>query len=266
MKTKPAQSAFTLIELLTVIAIVGILAAIAVPNLGKFKPNVMGAATRQMLDDVTRARQLAISQRTTVYMVFVPAGFWSQPAYNLLSPDDQKKADTLLEKQLVAYNFVSLRSLGDQPGAPTARYLSQWKALPDGTYLVPQKFGLRVPAQTPPAVTNQLGQIMPYVGFLYTTNVPFPRAESPRGIPLPYLAFNFMGQLVNDREQPTGMNEYLPLALGSVGFSRDPETKIVKRVVPSVTETPRGNSTNAFNVVNIDWLTGRARLERLEVR
>jgi len=39
--------------------------------------DAMTAATRQMLDDVGRARQLAISQHTTVYMVFVPENFWN---------------------------------------------------------------------------------------------------------------------------------------------------------------------------------------------
>jgi len=34
----------------------------------------------------------------------------------------------------------------------------------------------------------------------------------------------------------------------------------------TVRESPPGNTTNAFNVVNIDWLTGRARLERQEVQ
>src|SRR6516225_1947550 len=69
--------AFTLIELLVVIAIVGILAALVGPVIIHLaKPDVTEAATRQMLDDVARARQLDISQRTTVYIVFIPTNFW----------------------------------------------------------------------------------------------------------------------------------------------------------------------------------------------
>ena len=58
-----------------VIAIMGILAAIALPTIRGMKPNAKVAATRQLLDAVGRARQLAISQRTTVYMVFLSTNF-----------------------------------------------------------------------------------------------------------------------------------------------------------------------------------------------
>jgi hypothetical protein len=35
--------------------------------------------------------------------------------------------------------------------------------------------------------------------------------------------------------------------------------------VPVVEERPPGNSTNAFNLIHIDWLTGRARVERQQI-
>ena len=61
-----------------VIAILGILAAMTVPVLKNFaKSDATLGASRQLLDGVARARQLAISHRTTVYMVFVPTNFWT---------------------------------------------------------------------------------------------------------------------------------------------------------------------------------------------
>jgi Tfp pilus assembly protein FimT len=61
-----------------VISILGILAALTMPALKNFaKSDATISASRQLLDDVGRARQLAISQRTTVYMVFVPTNFWA---------------------------------------------------------------------------------------------------------------------------------------------------------------------------------------------
>ena len=84
--------AFTLIEMLVVISILGILAALTVPalkNLGK--SNAALGASRQMLDAVGRARQLAIANRTTVYMVFVPTNFWTLGRPTVLAATDCRR-------------------------------------------------------------------------------------------------------------------------------------------------------------------------------
>ena len=92
------QRGFTLIELLVVIAIIIILAAIAAPTLNSFRPNLPQTAARQLLNDLAHARHLAISQRTTVYMIFCPTNFWggnNLAAYNALPPTEQIKAQKL---------------------------------------------------------------------------------------------------------------------------------------------------------------------------
>ncbi len=271
------DSAFTLLELLVVIAILGVLAAISAPTLNAFKPNLMAAATQQLLTDVGRARQLAIVNRTTVYMVFVPTNFYDPAgAYSRLpttsapgTTSERDKADKLLNKQLIGYNFVSLRGLGEQPGVLSPRYLSQWRTLPEGTFIALQKFA--PPNYTFPPITNGVTlERFPLKPFPVTNNIPFPSEMAslvPNAqpyVPLPFIAFNYLGQLVS---RPNNEPEIIPLARGSVSFGRDAAKMPTKRV-PTFIESPPGNSTNnlSFNLIYIDGLTGRAHVERVEVR
>lgn len=261
------HSAFTLIELLVVISILGILAALTVPAIKSFgKSNATVSATRQMLDDVARARQLAMSQRTTVYMVFVPTNFWNTSAgslntawWNKLTPAQQAVATNVIDKQLTGYTFISLRSPGDQPGQGQARYLSRWRSLPDNTFIAWQKFYTSNSiVDADPFSGSQT--IYPVDSFAYTNQIPFPSSDTVpaayTNVWLPYIAFNYLGQLVSGRD------EYIPLARGSVSPAINVSTRVPVFGNPDISEVPPGNSTNlSFNVIHIDWLTGRARPE-----
>ena len=264
------SAAFTLLELLMVIAIMGILAALSLPTIRGMKPNAKVAATRQLLDAVGRARQLALSQRTTVYMVFLSTNFWTDPSYAYPSwtNTDQASARNLFDKQLVGYTYVSLRSVGDQPGAPHARYLSPWRTLPEGAYIPLEKF---TPASAVPVLQIVTNGITAYkvVGFNYTTAVPFPSETTPPAstarpyVALPYIAFDGMGQLVSGI---SGQPELIPVAEGSITFARDRSSGLPLSQPPLVIERPPGNTLENYSLVYIDRLTGRAHVERRKVQ
>ena len=284
--------AFTLIEMLAVIAILGLIAGLAVPalkNLGKSDATV--TAARQLLDDIGRARQLAISQRTTVYMVFMPTNFWDLPGtvnfnnnwWNNLTPAQKATTTNLCDYQLTGYIFMSQGSVGDQPGRHNWRYLSSWQNLPAGTFIAPQKFGAPYVAPKisgtpnhilPPVINmaNNPNAPFPIYGFL-TNSVPFPVETNYSAVtanyflPLPCLMFDSFGRLVDQTGQVFTRHEYIPLAQGSVSPAINAVTKTFVLDATagswtSVVENPPGNSTNiSANIIDIDPLTGRAVLQ-----
>lgn len=287
---RPSAHGFTLIEMLTVIAIIGIIAGLSLPVLKNFgKSDVAVSASRQLLDDIGYARQLAMAQRTTVYMVFVPTNFWtatSQPGMNLflnstLSAAQLGVATNLLGRQLTGYTYLAYGAVGDQPGAHQWHYLAPWQNLPNGAYIPLWKFyNAGNPANpltfSDPVNANNYFSIN---AFSYTTNFPFPTQDATNqafAIYLPYIAFNYLGQLSDYSgnlfaPQPNsgiGDSDFvgggidIPLQQGSVLPNINVNTKTLQPGPPQVTEVPVGNSTNiSYTVVHIDPLTGRSSLE-----
>ena len=271
MKVLRCKFGFTLIELLVVIAIAGILAGLAVPalkNLGKSDATV--SASRQLLDDVGRARQLAMAQRTTVYMVFVPANFWNRlTAAQTNSLAGMTATVNLCDEQLTGYTFIGQGTVGDQPGRHSWHYLAPWQSLPDGTFIATNKFSNLGPSvSVPPAITILNNPNSPFTIYSFITNaVPFPLETNSTLVMMPCIVFNSFGQLLGQDGQISQRHEYIPLAKGGVSPAVDPTTKTYQLNPPTVEELPPGNSTNtSANIVDIDPLTGRAVLQFFKIQ
>ena len=275
-----AGYAFTLLELLVVIAILGILAGMTVPVLKNFrKSDATLSASRQLLDGLARARQLAVSERTTVYMVFMPTNFWANvwvdsggnytAAWNSLPLDQRAAITNLLDKQVTGYTFVAQGALGDQPGRHAWHYLEPWQNLPDGTFIAWMKLTNSLLTTQPFTIIdstdpNDPGKSYRIYGFA-TNAIPFPTATNAPLI-FPFVAFNYLGQLTVDGQGMADRDEFIPLAHGSVLYSAN-EDKTLKFSSPDIAETPPGNSTNSsYNIVHVDRLTGRAVLEFQKLR
>jgi hypothetical protein len=175
-----------------------------------------------------------------------------------LTPAQLTAVTNLCDKQLSGYTFVAHGSAGDQPGQHLWRYLAPWQNLPDGTFIALWKFA---------TASNQFYTVTDPISSQYynvygfaTNSFPFPTATN-QTVNLPFVAFNYLGQLTFDGQNLAPRDEFIPLAQGSVSPAINVPTKTFVLGAPQVTENPAGNSTNiTYNIVDIDPLTGRATL------
>jgi hypothetical protein len=233
--------------MLVVIGIIGILAAISLPAMkGIGQANVTAAANRQIFDDLAFARLRAIGDRTTVYVVFAPTNAGGMLNGTQIRVEDRRVVSNLASRVYASYALLSTRSVGDQPGRFTPRYLTEWKTLPEGILIPQAKFARDLSAP------KTLGAPFSY------GRLPFPKARSPEQT-VPYIAFNSKGQLLSARD------EFIPLARGTVFFARQGNGQI-NLEKPDVQFIPSKVGSNDFQGVRLNWLTGRGRVEAPELR
>jgi prepilin-type N-terminal cleavage/methylation domain-containing protein len=255
--------AFTLLELMMVITIVGLIAALTLPHVRGFgQANAMSSAARQLLDDVALARQRAMVNRSTVYMVFVPPMFWTNAGYYNVNAGNRQETNVLMH-QYAAYALISMGSVGDQPGQHFPRYVTDWRTLPEGVFFAPFEFNLTnnsslLNSYTNIFTTNSLSGIIVSnrVTAWSTVLAPFPSLYPPNttNVPLPCIAFSPQGGLATPYT-----NQYIALARGSIFYPTDTNGAPVFEA-PNLVETPPGNDVNNPSLIQIDWMTARATL------
>ncbi len=266
LRRETRSRAFSLFEMVIVVGLMGLLAALALPSMKLGKGSQMSAATRQLLDDLTLARLRAINNRSEVYVVFLPqvqsylAVGGAGPAYDFFTAN--QAANHLLGAQTAAYAIYSKRTLGDQPGRPNSRYMSEWKTLPDGVFIGYSTVPPVSPAG-PPGVPGVLALFDTAVFFNTAINqarpmegIMFPDTTTGIPLPLPYIVFDEKGAL---RDRTADVR--IPLATGSLLATRT-ATGSFSVVDIDALETPQFNSVSNRNVLVINYQTGRARVDR----
>ena len=280
--------AFTLIELLVVITIIGLLLGLGLPMIkGMNKSNSMIAADRQLLDDINYARQRAIGDHTSVYMVFVPP-----TVINWTVPTDPALSKSMINLYGGQYTIMRCSPcvLSVNSRAAPRRIIS-----PPG--------GPCRPAFISPPINSASTPVCPGLAptfFFNSVNhpeFPFPVATNfaaaKNDFALPHFGFNYLGQVIYRSNsvdhlvytQGDAANHmYIPLARGSLFYQRNADGTYAAQG-PDIAETQPGaayyanyNSTNvqggaplpvgsnSYNQIYIDPLTGRAKVQRLQIQ
>jgi len=152
-------------------------------------------------------------------MVFCPANFWTDSAYPRLStlPNEVERAKKLYDKQLIAYAFVTLRSVGEQPGKVIPLSLVLARAAGRRHHRT-----VEIPGTQPAAISladpSDASRLFSVLGFSVTNNIPFPsgpRRSSVRRI------LAALHRVQSPGAVGIGRDEFIPVVRGRVNHARD---------------------------------------------
>lgn len=253
--------AFTLIEMLVVLVIIGILAALTLPHIrGHSESVAIDAATHQLVEDLAFARQKAISQRSVVAVVFLTDAVSDrqQIPLGLADAEELPEIKRLQAGAFTHYAIYQFRRVGEQPGRATEGYITEWKALPEKTFLTTNNL----------ATGGNISVLnLPHAPDSVRFPFPFSRsneAPTPMGTTFPYIAFDAEGRSVKARVPYGDLGDVVPtgdigvsISRGAVFYARDPQGFVQNL---ELQEIPPYNGTG--NVIRVDALTGRAKRDQ----
>ncbi|MDA7915760.1 prepilin-type N-terminal cleavage/methylation domain-containing protein [Verrucomicrobia bacterium] len=207
LKQGRALRGFTLMEMLVVIGIIGIIVSFGVPAIEKLsKPNTMAVAQRQLVDVCSYARQLALSTRATVHIAFISQDLATQNMARWAG-GDANQIQKLLGVQNRGYAIYASESVGDQPGRPIPRYLSDWGSFPDHVFINTNEFRF-----------NEKAFSFNSIRFPHIDSVNQLTSPNLNSVGVPTISFNSQGQLANGFQE----DGYIPLSQGSIMYFMDP--------------------------------------------
>ena len=216
-----------------------------------------GMARTQVVGGLNRARQMALERGTPVYMVFMPlyGDVWPNPEVPQVKIENDffnenhkrtyfsgdKGVNELLDSQLTSYAIYAEYLPGDQPGKPSTKWLTDWKALPAGYH-----FNRAELAGLPKIAVKYLKGSKP--------------ASATVGLGLPRIKFNSRGEI----ESLSGERELGGLYLSvSEGGVFPPEKNQSGSYVTINGDPPEAVAAGGRKWLHINGVTGRAEIKEL---
>jgi prepilin-type N-terminal cleavage/methylation domain-containing protein len=226
----PGRSAFSLIELLVVTAVVSLLLAIAAPSFVSFNPG-RKTGIHELSGFLENARAEAIARRAPRIVAFADAGFPGESG------------------ALRAYALFEEVNVEDDPGeggaTPRFHRLSPWRALPEGLVFA-RGSDFEVSGGEPFRTLHDL-----VAGRHFA--VPTSSGSEGETRPLPSLVFGSDGGI-----RSPGFADADALHLGIVEGFRDPSTG---RVIHTTTRTSAsGRELPSGECLEVGYYTGRPRI------